>query len=200
MYVNVKSLKVRKDPNLKSIRIGTLEKGDSVEILEESKEATNVGLTTTNWGRVSVKGMNGWVFEGYLSPTAPALVSKKESVDILKKYNRFVKKCEINEAKLLKKDPEYQNCSPCGCGFRTAESIQNDRGCKQYKLDEIRKIAEKDGYKFKQGSSSSSVLDYFKFYGDNYCLGAVSNSWSDCPETKIDFTIMKHYKKNNFLN
>jgi hypothetical protein len=195
LYVTANSLKIRKEPNLKSNTVGLLEKGDSVEVLEETEETITVEKITSNWVRVSVKGFNGWVFKGFLDYSAPNLVSKQEAIEIAKHYNKVVKECEIQEAKLRKKDPEYQNCDPCGCGLPTSESVQNDRGCKQYKLDEIKKIAEKDGYKFENGSMSSIVIEYFKIYGDEYCLTAVQNSWSQCPETNINFSTMKHPKK-----
>ncbi len=193
-YVTANSLKVRTEPNLKSKTVGLLEKGDSVEILEETTETITVESITSNWGKVSVKGFTGWVFKGFLSKTPPDLVSKKEAIEITKEYDQIVKKCEIEEEKLRKKDPEYQNCDPCGCGYPTTESIQNDRGCKQYKLDEIAKIAKKDGYKF-NGGMSSSFSSYVEFYGDSYCLAAYNNSWSQCPNSEINFSQMKNNSK-----
>lgn len=181
IYVTVPVLKVRKEPNLTADTIGKLEKGDSFVVLEEGGDQTTVEGITANWARVSLKGIKGWVFLGFTSSHPPELLSEKEIAKIASKYKRDVDKCEREEEKAMAADPEYQNCSSCGCNLQTSESANIDRGCKPYKLKEIADLARKNG-------NSNVVPDdeIFVAYNDKYCLDARSQYSGDCSGLKLN--------------
>jgi hypothetical protein len=180
IYVEVSALKIRNAPNLKAEAVGKLEKGDSFVVLEKGGEQTTVEYRTSNWGRVSVKGMKGWVFLGFTSDTPPELLSPKEIENIASKYKRDVQKCEEREAAAMAADPEYQNCSSCGCNLQTSETLNIDRGCKEYKLKEIAELARQNG-------ESNGVPDskYFEAYNDEYCIKARGLYYADCTGMKL---------------
>ncbi|XDD47930.1 SH3 domain-containing protein [Leptospira sp. WS39.C2] len=181
VYVTVSALKIRKEPNLEATAIGKLLKGDSFVVFEESETTSEVEGIQAKWGRVFVKGMKGWVFLGFTSPIAPELLTDKEIERITKKYERDVKECERKEEEAMAADPEYQNCSSCGCNLQTSQSVNIDRGCTPYKIKEIAELAKKNG-------STLNVPDreIFEAYGDEYCLNASKEYGGDCYGMKLN--------------
>lgn len=181
VYVTVSALKVRKEPNLEATALGKLRKGDSFVVIEESETTSEVEGIQAKWGRVFVKGLKGWVFLGFTSRNAPELLTAKEIERITKKYERDVKECERKEEEAMAADPEYQNCSSCGCNLQTSQSVNIDRGCTSYKIKEIAELAKKHG-------STSGVPDreIFEAYNDEYCFNAAKEYGGDCYGMKID--------------
>jgi hypothetical protein len=75
LYVNGKyeTLRLRNAPSLSSTKIGSLDRGTNVEILEEGSYATITDDTTGRsisgrWVKVRGGGYEGWCFSGYLDP------------------------------------------------------------------------------------------------------------------------------------
>lgn len=70
-YRTTTVLKVREKPDLKSKQVDTLQKGDSVFIIEVAGKPTKVGNKTAKWGRVEYMSpgkpsIKGYVYLGFL--------------------------------------------------------------------------------------------------------------------------------------
>lgn len=183
LYVTASSLKIRTEPNLKANSLGTLSKGDSIRVLEEGGEEVSVEDKTAKWGKVTIGESTGWIYLGFISNEPPNLLSEKEIENITRNYERDYDICNKEEERLReqhKNDPSYQSCTICGCGSATSESVNNDRGCTQKKLDEVIELAKRKG-------ETSLSYDLFKEYGDMYCESAFRNTGSQCVTTKINF-------------
>lgn len=187
LYITASSLKIRSEPNLKATSVGTLEKGDSIRITEEGGEEIEVEGNKGKWGKITVGDKTGWIFLGFVSNKPPQLISDAEVERITRNYNREVEKCEIEEKREYEKhknDPSYQSCAICGCDVKTSDSLNNDKGCKEYKLNEIAELGKQKG---EQRLSHS----LFQEYNDKYCLESYMNYQSQCSVTELGKEFMR---------
>jgi hypothetical protein len=70
---------LRVDPLIYSTRIALLNKGDRVEIIEQTKDKSSAGKTTDYWYKVKMgKGITGWLFGGNIKTFK---LTQAESID-----------------------------------------------------------------------------------------------------------------------
>lgn len=167
-YVQIASLKMRATPDLKGEKVALLEKGDSFLILEESEHWTEYEGYSSKWGKINFQGQEGWVYLAYLSTEPPDLLTDKERERITNNYNKEVEREEKEVARMMANDPNFQSCSPAGCGVMDAEFANAKRGCKGYKVDEINNM------------NSGSFYEAAEKYGDAYCKTYFMNQGSQC--------------------
>lgn len=171
-YVQIASLKMRATPDLKGEKVALLEKGDSFLILEESENTTEYEGNFSKWGKINFQGQEGWVYLAYIGTDPPDLLSEKEREKITNNYNKKVEQEEKEIARQMANDPNFQSCSPAGCGVMTAEFANAKRGCKSYKEKEIIE---------KMKAESVSINEAAEKYGDAYCITVFRNMGSQCP-------------------
>ena len=108
----------------------------------------------------------------YIGTDPPDLLSEKEREKITNNYNKKVEQEEKEIARQMANDPNFQSCSPAGCGVMTAEFANAKRGCKSYKEKEIIE---------KMKAESVSINEAAEKYGDAYCITVFRNMGSQCP-------------------
>ncbi len=170
-YVTVSSLKLRTKPDLKADTAALLEKGDSFYVTEESSNESEYEGQKSKWGKIKFQGKEGWVFLAFVSFDPPAMLSDAEKEKIQKAYEDAVAKEEKEIEKQMKADPNFQSCSPPGCGIMTAEIANAEKGCKKYKREEINRISKDNRLEYEN-------LDK---YGDEYCKIFGMQIQSQCP-------------------
>lgn len=170
-YVTVPSLKLRAKPDLKAETVTLLEKGDSFYVTEESSNETEYEGQKSKWGKIKYQEKEGWVFLSFVSFDPPSMLSDAEKEKIQKAYEDEVIRQEKELERQMKADPNFQSCSPPGCGTLTAEIANAEKGCKKYKRKEI------------NGLSKENRLEYenLQTYGDDYCKVFGMQIQSQCP-------------------
>lgn len=90
-YVSADVLKVRVEPNLKAESTATLVMGDFPAIIEENVgEVITVNGISANWAKIKYDTVEGYVFAGYLTDSAPDLLTEKEKAQVQKEYDNAV--------------------------------------------------------------------------------------------------------------
>lgn len=103
------NLVMRAKPDKTAVKVGVVPHGETVEILGESDTEMQIDTISSKWYRVSYKGLEGWVFGGYLSikgeKKLPALKEEldpksyigREYTDIEQSLNK-----RVNSSSILK--------------------------------------------------------------------------------------------------
>jgi hypothetical protein len=74
-YVNAQAgLRVRNSPDINAERIGVLDNRTKVNVIREDTKTVTIDGITGKWVFVREKGIEGWVFSGYLLSTKQMLV------------------------------------------------------------------------------------------------------------------------------
>ncbi|HNF16466.1 MAG TPA: SH3 domain-containing protein [Leptospiraceae bacterium] len=162
-YVTVDSLKLRSKPDLKAETVALLEKGDSFYVTEESSNETEYEGNTSRWGKIKFRGKEGWVFLAFVSFDPPSMLSDAEKEKIQKAYEDEVSRQEKELERQMKADPNFQSCSPPGCGILTAELANAEKGCKKYKREEINALSKENRLEYENLESYKD--DYCKYFG-----------------------------------
>jgi len=173
-YVTVPSLKLRAKPDLKAETAALLEKGDSFYVTEESENESEYEGQTSKWGKIKFQGKEGWVFLAFVSFDPPPMLSEAEKENIQRAYEAAVEKETKEVERQMKADPNFQSCSPPGCGIMTAEIANAEKGCRKYKREEISRLSKENRMEWEN----------LKLYGDEYCRIFGEQMQSQCPVGK----------------